>query len=100
MSKINAFAVFATAMLLSFAPAAAFAQAAQPTTAPAAKSSAPAPTAPAPASTDKSSTDKSSKPRSATSMECSKEADAKGLHGKARKEFRSECKKNAMAKPS
>jgi hypothetical protein len=32
-------------------------------------------------------------------MECSKEADAKGLHGKARKEFRSECRKNAMGKP-
>jgi hypothetical protein len=33
-------------------------------------------------------------------MECSKEADAKGLHGKARREFRSECKKNAMGEPS
>jgi len=30
---------------------------------------------------------------SAKSQECSKEADAKGLHGKARKEFRSKCKK-------
>jgi hypothetical protein len=26
-------------------------------------------------------------------LECSKEADAKGLHGKARKKFREECKK-------
>ena len=29
---------------------------------------------------------------SAKSMECSKEADAKGLHGKARKKFREACK--------
>jgi len=32
---------------------------------------------------------------SAASIECSKEADAKGLHGKERKKFRSECKANA-----
>ncbi len=31
--------------------------------------------------------------KSAQSAECSKEADAKGLHGKARKKFRSKCKK-------
>ncbi len=31
--------------------------------------------------------------KSARSAECSKEADAKGLHGKARKKFREECKK-------
>jgi hypothetical protein len=29
----------------------------------------------------------------ARSQECSKEADAKGLHGKPRKEFRATCKK-------
>ncbi len=29
----------------------------------------------------------------ARSQECSKEADAKGLHGKERKKFRSKCKK-------
>jgi hypothetical protein len=35
------------------------------------------------------------------SIECTKEADAKSLHGKERKAFRSECKKNLMAhKPS
>jgi psiF repeat-containing protein len=34
----------------------------------------------------------------AASIECSKKADAKGLHGKERKKFRSECKKNAAAK--
>jgi hypothetical protein len=38
---------------------------------------------------------KTSKARSAESLECSKEADAKGLHGKERKKFRSECVKNA-----
>jgi hypothetical protein len=32
------------------------------------------------------------KPRTAKSVECSKQADAKGLHGKARRKFRSECK--------
>jgi hypothetical protein len=30
-------------------------------------------------------------PRSAQSMECSRQADAKSLHGKARKHFRSKC---------
>lgn len=33
--------------------------------------------------------------RSAASIECSKQADAKGLHGKERKKFRSECRKSA-----
>lgn len=28
------------------------------------------------------------------SIQCSKDADAKGLHGKERKKFRAECKKN------
>jgi hypothetical protein len=98
MSKINkAFTAFAAVTLLSLAPAMAFAQATQPATPPAAKSSAPA--TPAPATPAPASTDSSSKPRSAVSLECSKEADAKGLHGKARKEFRSECRKNATAKP-
>jgi psiF repeat-containing protein len=36
---------------------------------------------------------------SAASLECSKEADAKGLHGKERKKFRSECKKTTADKP-
>ena len=61
---------------------------AQSTAAPAAKSDS---AAPAPAA-------KTSKPHSAESIECSKEADAKGLHGKERKKFRSECKKAAMDK--
>ena len=33
------------------------------------------------------------KPRTAKSIECSKQADAKGLHGKERRTFRSKCKK-------
>ena len=41
---------------------------------------------------------KAEKPRTAASLECTKEADAKGLHGKERKKFRSECKKAAAAK--
>jgi invasion protein IalB len=38
---------------------------------------------------------KTPKVHTAASLECSKEADAKGLHGKERKKFRSECKKGA-----
>lgn len=38
------------------------------------------------------------KPRSPESIACSKEADAKGLHGKERKEFRAKCKKDAESK--
>jgi hypothetical protein len=34
--------------------------------------------------------------KAAKSAECSKEADAKSLHGKARKKFRAECKKGKM----
>jgi hypothetical protein len=37
---------------------------------------------------------KAKAPRSAKSIECSKEADAKGLHGKERQKFRSKCKKS------
>jgi len=61
---------------------------AQSTAAPAAKSdtAAPAPMA------------KTAKPRTAESLECSKEADDKGLKGKERKKFRSECKKAAKDK--
>ena len=58
------------------------------TSAPAAKSDSMAP------ASDK----KMQKPRTAESLECSKEADAKGLHGKERQKFRAECKKAAMGK--
>jgi hypothetical protein len=61
-----------------------------------------APAAPAPAAKEAPMAPmakKGEKPHSAASIECSKEADAKGLHGKERKKFRSECKKTAAAKP-
>ena len=38
------------------------------------------------------------KPRTAISLECSKQADAKGLHGKDRKVFRSTCMKDGKKK--
>jgi phosphate-selective porin len=76
--------VFASLLLMGSA----FAQATAP--------AAPAPAAPATkmAPAEK----KAEKPRTAASLECSKEADAKGLHGKERKKFRSECKKAAADK--
>jgi hypothetical protein len=82
-------AVTAVASLLLMSSA--FAQTTAPATpAPAAK------TAPAPkAATEK----KAEKPRSAASLQCSKDADAKKLHGKERKKFMSECKKAAADKP-
>ena len=46
----------------------------------------PSPTATAAAKPDKAAVE-------ARSQECSKEADAKGLHGKERKKFREKCKK-------
>ena len=60
------------------------------TTAPAAKTDTKTDTA---ATADK----KAPKPRSAESLECSKQADAKGLKGKERKTFRRECMKEAKA---
>ena len=54
--------------------------------APAAKAMAPAAKPMAPAAPMAAGT------HSAKSVECSKEADAKGLHGKERKKFREECK--------
>lgn len=81
-------AAFASLFLISSA----FAQTTTtPTPAPAAKA---APAAPA--------EKKAEKPRTAASLECSKEADAKNVHGKERKKFMSECKKaakDAAAKP-
>jgi hypothetical protein len=74
----------ATAFASLFLMSAAFAQ-----------TPAPAPKAAAPAA--KADT-KAPVVHSAASMECSKEADAKGLHGKERKKFRSECKKAAAGK--
>jgi psiF repeat len=38
------------------------------------------------------------KPRSTASLECSKQATEKGLHGKARRSFRSKCIKDMKSK--
>ena len=55
--------------------------------------------APAPAAAPAAKADtKAPVVHSAASLECSKEADAKGLHGKERKKFRAECKKTAADK--
>ena len=40
-------------------------------------------------------TEKAEKARSPESLDCSKQADEKGLHGKERKKFRSACIKEA-----
>ena len=73
---------FASLLLMSSA----FAQTTTPAT--------PAPAAKAAPAAEK----KAEKPRSAASLECSKEADTKGVHGKDRKKFMSDCKKEAKAK--
>jgi invasion protein IalB len=73
ISSRAALAVFASLMLASSA----FAQGTAPAAAPAAK------------------TEKAEKAHTPESLACSKQADEKGLHGKERKKFRSECKKEA-----
>ena len=50
-------------------------------------------TTPAPAAPPAKSS--SAKPRSPESLECSKQADEKGLKGKERKKFRKDCMKEA-----
>jgi hypothetical protein len=60
------------------------------------------PATPAPAAKAAPAEKKAEKPRTAASLECSKEADAKSVHGKERKKFMSDCKKaakDAAAKP-
>jgi hypothetical protein len=62
----------------------------------------PAPATPAPATKMAPAEKKAEKPRSAESLQCSKDADEKGVHGKERKKFMSECRKaakDAAAKP-
>ena len=88
LSSRAAVAAFASLLLVGSA----FAQ----TTAPAAKE--PAAKA-APAAPEAPAAKKAEKPRTAASLECSKEADAKNVHGKERKKFMSECKKAAADKP-
>jgi hypothetical protein len=76
----------ATAIAALFLMSSAFAQTPAPSAAPAPDAKMAAPK-------------KAEKPRSAASLECSKEADTKGVHGKERKKFMSECKKAAADKP-
>jgi invasion protein IalB len=78
----------ATAIASLLLMGSAFAQ----TAAPAAPAATTAPAAPA------AKMDKKPVVHTAASLECSKEADAKGLHGKERKKFRSDCKKTAADK--
>jgi hypothetical protein len=59
----------------------------------------PAPAPAAKADTKMAPTEKkAAAPRTSASLECSKEADGKSLHGKERKKFMSDCKKEAKAK--
>jgi len=56
-------------------------------------------TAPAPSKSEmKAPTPEEKKARSAASLECSKQADAKGLHGKERRKFRKQCMKDIAEK--
>ena len=71
-------ATVAATVMLAFVATGTMAQAATTSTTPAAS-----------ATTDKAPTDKK-----AVSKACSAQADAKGLHGKERKKFRNDCKKN------
>ncbi|MGA2794463.1 MAG: PsiF family protein [Roseiarcus sp.] len=73
----------AAAMTALLMGGAAFAQTYAPAPAEPAPAAAPAAPAAAPAPAV----------HSAKSVECSKEADAKGLHGEPRRKFRAECKK-------
>jgi hypothetical protein len=82
----------ATAIASLLLMSSAFAQTTTPATPAAAAKTAPAPKA-MPAEK------KAEKPRTAASLQCSKDADAKGVHGKERKKFMSECKKAAADKP-
>jgi len=54
---------------------------------------APATPAPAPSAAPTATPKADAAAKAARSAECSKEADAQGLHGKERKKFRAECKK-------
>jgi predicted outer membrane protein len=83
MPKISSLAT-ATALAAFLLTGTALAQ----TTAPAPKGAAKTETRAAPTPDEK-------KARSAASLECSKQADAKSLHGKERKKFRRECLKEA-----
>jgi hypothetical protein len=80
ISSRAAVAAFASLFLISSA----FAQTTTPAT-------------PAPVEKAAPAEKKAEKPRSAESIQCSSDADAKGLKGKERKKFRRQCEKDAKA---
>ncbi|HLW93241.1 MAG TPA: PsiF family protein [Roseiarcus sp.] len=85
------------ALAMALAAGAALAQNTTPAPAtPAPAATAPATTAPATTAPAGTMTTTTPADKAAKSAECSKEADAKGLHGAARKKFRAECKKGKM----
>jgi hypothetical protein len=88
--KVSSRVAAAAALSLLFSGAAYAQTATTPAPATPAARTAPAKTAPA-----KMAPAKTKPEHTAASVECSAQADAKGLHGKERKKFRSECKKGA-----
>jgi psiF repeat len=76
-------AISAALLSLTIGLGTAFAQAPAP---------APAPSTPAPAAQPAAPAKMSADDKKAVSKACSDQANAKGLHGKARKKFRSDCK--------
>ncbi|MGC1302593.1 MAG: PsiF family protein [Caulobacteraceae bacterium] len=86
----------ATALMATGANAQMFKPKPKPAAAPAAApASTAAPMAARTTHTSSTATTHGGKPRTAESIDCSKQADAKGLHGNDRKKFRSSCVKAA-----
>lgn len=67
---------------------------AQTATTPSTTTTTPSATTAAPSATTKMKPKAMKPAQTAVSKACSTQADAKGLHGKARSKFRSDCKKN------
>ncbi|MGV1757626.1 PsiF family protein [Rhizobium sp. P44RR-XXIV] len=90
--------MFTTAAFVALFSVSAMAQTATPsttTTTPSATTTTPSATTAAPAAKSATTKPKAMKPaQTAVSKACSAQADAKGLHGKARAKFRSDCKKS------
>ena len=92
--------MFTTAAFAALFSVSAMAQTATPsttTTTPSTTTTTPSATTSTPSTKSMTSTvkPKAAKPaQTAVSKACSSQADAKGLHGKARAKFRSDCKKN------
>lgn len=89
MKAISLALAAATLGLAGIANAAEPAPAAKPATSAAKPAAKPV----APRKVGDNSVSKGAKPRTAISIDCSKQADAKGLHGKEREKFRAACKK-------